>query len=72
MLVLHRNLDESVIITTPDGYRIEVLFSSFYKDGVQLVFDACPEVTIVRAELEKKQPQIIRKILDKSRHLLVD
>lgn len=67
MLVLHRNIDESVIITTPDGYRIKVVVSSFYKDGVRLEFETCPEVAIVRSELEDKQPPIIRKLLGKNR-----
>ena len=67
MLKLHRKTDESVIITTPDGYRILVNVSSLHSDGVSLAFETCPEVTIVCAELEYKQPPIIRKILSKNR-----
>lgn len=69
MLAQQRNIGESIIITTPDGYRVKVKISSFYKDGVRLEFETCPQVSIVRGELEDKQPTIIRKMLVKDRPL---
>ena len=67
MLVLHRNIDESVTLITPEGHEVKVTVSSFYKQGVRLIFEADPEVMIIRSELANKQPPIIRKILS---HLL--
>ena len=66
MLVLHRNEGESLVIETPSGERIEVSVDSFHREGVKLAIDAAPGVTIARAELEAKQPPIIRKIIKKA------
>lgn len=63
MLVLHRHIDESVTLITPEGQRITVTVTSFQKGGVRLGFDASPVVTIVRSELEDQQPQIVGKLL---------
>lgn len=66
MLVLHRNINESVTLITPDGQRITVKVASFQRGGVRLAFDADPSVAIVRTELADKQPAIVRKILGKT------
>lgn len=66
MFVVQRNLGEGLIIETPSGERIEVKVSAYHQGGVQLSVDAAPSVTITRAELEAKQPAIIRKILNKA------
>jgi sRNA-binding carbon storage regulator CsrA len=56
-LVLHRAADESVILTTPDGCRIEVMVKLIRErrgQGVpeaRLIFDAPRNVTIERAEV---------------------
>ena len=67
MLVLHRNINESVTLITKDGERIQIKVSSFVNGGVRLAFDADPGVMILRSELEDQQPPIIRRILRKFR-----
>jgi sRNA-binding carbon storage regulator CsrA len=55
-LVLHRATDESVILTTPDGCRIEVKVQAVReraggKAEARLVFNAPRNVTIERGEV---------------------
>lgn len=63
MLVLHRNVDKSIVWTTPDGQRVTVTVASFQRGGVCLGVEADSSVTIVRSELENKQNLIVGKLL---------
>lgn len=53
MLVLSRKLSERVVITTPEGERIEVQVVAFGSDGrVKLGFSADRAVSINRKEIQ--------------------
>ena len=69
MLVLHRKIDESIVLITQDGQRITVTVASFQRGGVRLGIVADSGVTIVRSELEDKQPPIVNKLLKRQREI---
>jgi sRNA-binding carbon storage regulator CsrA len=52
MLRLGRRIGERVIITTPGGERIVVMVAATSRDRAVLAFDAHPDVTIDREEVD--------------------
>ena len=53
MLVLTRELDESVVLECPDGTRIVVTVNRITWHSVRLAFDAPRSVTIHRGEVQE-------------------
>ncbi len=51
MLVLSRIPGERIILTTPDGYTIEILYDSCKKQRIRLAFTAPIEIKIMRKEI---------------------
>ena len=58
MLVLSRKVDETLVFTTPEGRRIEVMLVEIRTGKyVRLGVKADRDVHIIRGELEGKPPQ---------------
>ena len=57
MLALTRRIGESVILTLPDGRRVEVWFGDKSGDQVRFGIDAPDDVRIHRAELLEGEDQ---------------
>jgi len=55
MLILKRKVGQRVLITTPDGLRIEISVDNIREKHVSLKFDAPRNVHILRQELEIPQ-----------------
>lgn len=57
MLVLSRRIGEKIVMTTPDGYKIEVtlLGEAVNHEGFRLGFDAPKGVVILREEVVPKK-----------------
>ena len=53
MLILQRDLNESLILTTESGEKINVRVLDTNKRGTKLGIDAPADIKILRAELSK-------------------
>ena len=56
MLILGRKIGESLIITTPEGHTIEVIYHSQHGRQIRLGINAHPTITVLRRELCKSLP----------------
>ena len=56
MLTLGRKIGESLIITTPEGHTIEVVYQSQHGRQIRLGINAHPAITVLRSELCKSPP----------------
>lgn len=55
MLVLSRKDSEAVIITHPDGTRIEVIIAETHNGRAKLVINAPKHIRIIRKEIEGEE-----------------
>jgi carbon storage regulator len=57
MLVLCRKLGETIVLSRPDGLRVEIAVVDVVRDKVRLGITAPDDVKIVRSELLPIVPQ---------------
>lgn len=61
MLVLSRRLGEQIVITTPEGRKIEVTVVDIGREKIRLGVQADKEVTIHRREVQDEYDRMRRE-----------
>ncbi|MBU6222666.1 MAG: carbon storage regulator [Planctomycetes bacterium] len=59
MLVLSRKVDQSVVLTCPDGTVIDVMVTRIEPHKVRLGVTAPADVSIVRRELDGRELRVV-------------